>query len=266
MEYAPLYIEFIKIKFKGMAEYRSSFWLTSVSKASVFTVDFLLLWIIVDRFGAIAGWGPYEVLFLFALNLVSYSLAGFFFYHPCMGLPANIQQGDFDEVLVRPLNPLLYLMTRHFSLGYISNVTVALGALIISIVHLEQSFGVTDVLLLILSILGAALIQASLFLFTSVPAFWIIQSSSLSGLILFDIAGFIRYPIVIYQKAVQLFLTFILPLAFINYYPAQLFLGDKGELLHPSLPYWTPVLGLILFYGAYRFWLTGIRHYKSTGS
>jgi ABC-2 type transport system permease protein len=65
---------------------------------------------------------------------------------------------------------------------------------------------------------------------------------------------------------VQVILTFILPYGFINFYPAQLFLGKDDYLFHPSLPYATLPVGLGLFSLAYRFWRYGINRYQGTGS
>src|SRR5690554_2677748 len=137
MQYFPIYFEFIKIKMKSTIEYRGAFLLTSFSKGIVWVVSFLLLWILVNRFGNIAGWGPYEVMLLYALNLASYSFAGFFLFHACRLLPQRIQNGEFDDLLTKPFNPFLFLVCKEFSTGYISNVIVALSSLALCLIKLQ---------------------------------------------------------------------------------------------------------------------------------
>jgi ABC-2 type transport system permease protein len=237
-----------------------------LSKASFWIVEVILIWILVDQFHSIADWGPYEVLLLYGMNLASYALAGFFFYHPFTYLPRRIQSGEFDEILTKPLNPFLYLLSREFSTGYFSNLSVALAVIIVSIIKLDITIGIGNLLFMLIVLLGGGLIQAASFIFTSVPAFWMIQNNSLVSLI-FDIKNFIKYPINAYHWMVQILLTLILPFAFINYYPAQHFLGKAGEgIFHPIFQFITPLVGILLFAGAYGFWKFGIKQYRSTGS
>ncbi|WP_127579262.1 ABC transporter permease [Paenibacillus koleovorans] len=266
MSYFPLYWAFVRIKLKSMTEYRSSFLLVTVSKTIMIGAELALVWLLVYRFQTIAGWSTYEIMLLFGLNMASYALAGFFFYHPFVYLPRRIQTGEFDEILTKPLNPFLYLLSREFSTGYFSNLTVAFVAVTIAFVKLGVSLGPLDLLFLVLVLIGGALIQASAFVYTAVPAFWVIQSGNLSRL-MFDFKGFVRYPLTAYNGVIQVLLTLIIPFAFINFYPAQYFLGkDDFLMFHPFFQYLTPLVGLAMFALAYWFWTVGIRHYRSTGS
>lgn len=266
MQHAPLYWQFIKIKLKAMTDYRSSFLIITFSKTLMWAVEVYVLWILIDRFQSIAGWSSYEVMLLFGLNLASYSLAGFFFYHPFVYLPKRIQSGEFDEMLTKPMNPFLYLLSREFSTGYFSNMGVAAFVVVLAFVKLDIRPDAPDLLFLALVLLGGAMIQAAAFVFAAVPAFWITQSGSLSRL-LNDFKGFIRYPLSAYHGFVQVLLTLVFPFAFINFYPAQYFLRkDDFLMFHPALQYLTPLVGLALFALAYRFWTFGINHYRSTGS
>jgi len=73
---------------------------------------------------------------------------------------------------------------------------------------------------------------------------------------------FIDLPLDVYNPVITFILTFIVPIAFINYYPAELFLG-KG---FSAFAYLTPIVGLISFVIAYNFWKIGLKNYTSTGS
>jgi ABC-2 type transport system permease protein len=76
----------------------------------------------------------------------------------------------------------------------------------------------------------------------------------------------VNYPISIYGKAITILLTFGIPYAFISFYPAQYLLDGKGEtLFHPVLQYGTPVVGIVMFLLAYKFWTIGVNRYESTG-
>ncbi len=64
-------------------------------------------------------------------------------------------------------------------------------------------------------------------------------------------------------------LAFILPFAFMNYFPATILLhktAEAGYTINPLLGWMTPVVGIVWFAGAYLFWRLGLNHYKGTGS
>lgn len=267
MRYIDLYLEFIKIRLQSMLEYRKAFFTGAVAQAISYTTEFLLIWVMIQKFQTIAGWSAYEVMFLYALNLLSYALAGFFLYNPCVEmLSPMLQSGEFDEVLIKPLNPLLYLSSSTFCYGYFSHVT--LSAIIITLCFIKLGITMTfaKVVFLLITAFSGALIQGAAFLFTSVPSFWLVKGDSLRSFMWMS-RYFIQYPLSVYHQLIQVLLTLIIPYAFVNFYPAQYFLSKNDFLMfHPIFQYLPPVVGVLLMIGAYRFWQLGLKHYKSTGS
>jgi len=266
MQYLSLYLEFIKINLYSMIQYRVAYLTSTLAQALDYGVSFILIWVMIYRFGTLNGWLPYEVMFLYALSLCSYAIAGFFLFITMSNLSGMIQTGEFDEVLTKPMNPLLYLASRNFSPGYVSHIALSVAIMAVCLVNLEIKITPLKIAFLCLCILGAALIQGAAFLFTSVPSFWITQNR-LKEILFHQLRSFIEYPISLYNKFVQVTLTLVIPYAFINFYPAQFFLGKQDFLMfNQSLQYLTPLIGLILFILAYKFWNFGLRHYKSTGT
>lgn len=267
MQYMRLYMEYIKLRIMGVAEYRKAFVMGGLAQFASYGAEFLIIWILVNKFESVNGWGAYEVLLLFALNLCSYAIAGFFFFNPTTQLSTMVKNGSFDEVLTKPLNSFLYLVCREFNAAYVSHLFLSILVIKISFEHMNYSLHVGDYLFLILVIISGALIQGAALIMTSLPSFWIVETSGLREILFFEIKGFIRYPITIYNKAIQFILTFILPYAFINFYPAQHFISKNDVLfLNESIRYLSPVVGLVCFIAAYRLWFVGINYYKSTGS
>ena len=78
---------------------------------------------------------------------------------------------------------------------------------------------------------------------------------------------FIRYPITIFPLFMQVILTYILPYAFINFFPAQYFLGKTDfSIFSPMFQYLTPLVGVVAFSISIWFWNWGLKKYQSTGS
>mgnify|MGYP005811801435 FL=1 len=264
-EYILLYMAFVKVTFLTQMEYRGQYFMRLFSKIIIWCSGFIMILVLLNRFQRIGNWSMYEVLFLYALNMLSYSIAGTFFMGPFGKLPRLIIRGELDQILIRPVNPLVYLICTKVSAGYTSNYIIGISVIIICIYQLNLSFNILEVLWLIIVIMGGVLIQAAGFIATGVPAFWILKSDGLRDIFFGNMTNFIDYPLSIYNRAIQILLTFILPYAFINYYPCQFFL-QKQELFHPVFQFITPIVGIFLFFLSYQFWKKGLDAYQGTGS
>ena len=266
MYYLGLYWEFIKIRLKTMVEYRSNTIWTGIAEACGYTADFLVIWIMISKFHNIGDWNAYEVIFLYAINLLTYSLSSMFLYRTCNNLSFQIRTGEFDDIITKPTNPFLYLCCSGFMYGYYSHISVSIFFICFCLAKLGVTLSISKIFFLILSLIGGALIQGAMNLFTTVPSFWMVKNTALRSLT-WSGRNFIEYPISIYHKSIQIILTVILPFAFISFYPAQYFLGKSDFLMfHPIFQFLTPVVGVILFALAYMFWCFGIKHYNSSGS
>jgi len=71
----------------------------------------------------------------------------------------------------------------------------------------------------------------------------------------------------VFPQRIVLSLTFLLPLAFANWYPSLYILGRSDS---SSLPQWlefaSPVVAVLTIVVTVVVWRTGVRHYTSTGS
>ena len=101
---------------------------------------------------------------------------------------------------------------------------------------------------------GAAIITG-IKLFYTTFAFWVKRSQSYVYTA-YNFNEFCYYPITIYNRAVQFFLTFVVPFAVTSYFPAAYLLG-KGKLFQGLF---LPVIIAVVF------WKKGLAHYESAGS
>lgn len=75
-----------------------------------------------------------------------------------------------------------------------------------------------------------------------------------------------NYPLSILPGLVQGLFTFLLPLAFVAYFPVLVLLGIAPERgLMSVLAHWSPAVGFVLFFLAHRVWTWSLRHYQSVG-
>ena len=93
------------------------------------------------------------------------------------------------------------------------------------------------------------------------------ETGSLKELLYYDTRKFAGYPISIFHKAIQGFMIYVVPMAFVNYFPAQFLLRKPDMAGFPEVfLYLTPVVGAGTYLLSYLFWRYGLRYYKSSGN
>lgn len=263
--YARLTFIFMKKTIKSMLTYRWSFLINCISQALDYSVTFLLMWIMISAFEHMNGWNAYEVMLLYSFSLFSYGIAGTFFFQIMNRLPAQIWRGTFDDVLVKPVKVLPYLISSGFICNYIAHIT--LSAVVMSICF--RALQIRIVLPVFIRITGilffGSLIYAGFFLIVSGAAFLVTKINSF-----FNIMYFFReisyYPISIFPKIIQIIVTVLVPYGFINFYPLQELLGKDDFVFHETMAVLAPIVSVLFFTLACLFFIKSSKYYKSSGS
>jgi ABC-2 type transport system permease protein len=101
-------------------------------------------------------------------------------------------------------------------------------------------------------------------------AFWTIDNNEIVNLIAsYDgIRTFIDFPLSSFNVFLQVFFTFLMPYAFVSFYPSIYFLnkGNEQMLFTPLFQYSTPLVGVIVFACGVLFWYKGLKRYSGVGS
>ena len=119
----------------------------------------------------------------------------------------------------------------------------------------------------IFSIIGGVLIQGAIFLFLATLNIYLLETGSLKEVFYWNARKFAGYPISIFHKAIQFCMTFVVPFAFVNYFPAQYILRKDDMAQYPEVfMYLTPIIGIVLYVLAYAFWKYSLKYYKSSGN
>jgi ABC-2 type transport system permease protein len=109
--------------------------------------------------------------------------------------------------------------------------------------------------------------MGALFIVGATITFWTVQSVEAINILTYGGVEMMSYPVQIYPPWMRFFFMYIIPFVFLNYSPA-LYFFDKPDPLHlpPFAPFLAPLVAVILFALALRFWEFGMDHYQSTGS
>ncbi len=262
---ARLYREYWRINVLTTLEYRENFLLWMAFMVVYHGSAIATLYVVLHQFPSMNGWNFRQMAFLYGLWMLAHALHNTLF-SAVSEIPEHIRNGEFDRTLVRPLDALFATIATPgqifpdellLAISYFAVATWYAG------VHVDLAF----VVLVPLVVAGGALIDLAINLIIATLAFWFVRVDALRWIALQLEEEFTRYPIGIYSRGVRLLLTFVLPFAFMNYFPATYFLHKPGATLPlpPAAGLFTPLVGVFFVTFAYAFWRFGLNRYQGVG-
>lgn len=270
MRLLKTYLRFISVLISSELEYKYSFIAKQIANMFWCSVTFIGIWIIIGKFKSINGWDAGQLMFIYSMNILSHSIGGMFFWQPMLSLEEKVRTGQFDLLLIKPVSPLTSLVLSNFVYTYIGWIVVSVYILIRSIQWTGIVLNAANLIFILLTIFGAVLINIAIIMITGSLCFWIIKSGDILGLFHNSNRGIkpvVDYPITIYPKVIQFIISFIVPYAFISFYPSAHLFNKGGDLVFgANLQYLSPVVGLIMIFISWIIWKCGIGRYESTGS
>jgi ABC-2 type transport system permease protein len=261
-----IYLAYISVSFRSQMQYRASFIMQSTGQFLINGVEFLGIWALFDRFGSIGGWGLAEVALLYGMVNSAFALTdatsrGFDTF------ATMVKSGDFDRLLLRPRSTALQLAGQELTLRRVGRFLQGLIILLWACSALNVTWTVGKIVFLMCSMLGGSCFFYGLLILQATAAFWTTESLELANITTYGGVETAQYPLHIYRPWFRKFFTFVLPLAFVNYYPAMLIVGNGEAAEIPAvLLYFSPLFGIFFLAISLQIWKIGTRHYRSTGS
>jgi ABC-2 type transport system permease protein len=254
------------LNLRTQMEYRFQFWVFLIIKALSYLSSYLTIWLILSRFQGIASWSIPEVMVLWALVQLTYTLAAPFYFHSIGKLDEHIVKGTFDHYLTQPINPLVNLIARNLSWTYTSQIALNAGVLIFALQQSGFEASASKVVYLGMTILGGLGFQSFTFLLGGAMSFrWTNAGGGLSHSMRWFSTNLTQYPLSIYPRLLRWLLTFIIPAALINYYPAIYLLGKSSGPIPTGILWLAPGLLVLLGYAGYRIFRYSLRMYQGAG-
>jgi ABC-2 type transport system permease protein len=264
--YLATYARYWRINLLTMLEYRANFLMWAGFTVIYHGTAIAALWVTLRNFPSINGWDFRQTAFMYGLWMLGHALNNTVFF-TVGSVPEFVREGRFDRFLIRPLDPLFQALTVPQQIWP--------DELILAVIYfciVTPFAGVRVDWLLILYVplvaIGGALIDFGINLAIATASFWFVRIDTLRWVVMSLEQEFSRYPISIYQRGVRVVLAFVLPFAFMNYFPATFLLHKSEDGLHlsPTIGLFTPLVGVLVLALAYAFWRIGINRYQGTGS
>ncbi len=256
-----LYLKYVSVILRGLMQYKASFVMAATGQFLVSFSAFLGVWFLFDRFHTVAGFTFAETLLCFAIIPMAFALAECF-VRGFDTFSGTISNGEFDRIMVRPQNEILQVLGSKMDFTRFGRLLQTILVFAYAIPKSGIVWSADKILTLIFMIAGGFCVFSGLFIVYAALCFF--TTEGLEFINVFTDGGreFGQYPFSVYGKRVLQILTFIIPLALVQYYPFLYLTGRSAQPYYPFLP----LVGSLFLIPCLLFWRFGVRHYKSTGS
>ena len=256
-----IYIHSLKLYLKSLIEYRKSFITAFLSQFLIMFTYYFIILALFAKFDNIKGYTKYEVLLCFSVIQFGFSMTETF----ARGIDTFenlIIRGEFDCLLLRPRNILLQVLCTDYDFIKIPRILQSIIILIISLIKLKIQLTIPKIITLTLMLLSSIIIFFSIFLIMASYCFITVQGLEVKNLFTDGGKQIAQYPISIYSKKFIFIFTFIIPYAFVNYYPLLYLIGKSQNKLYMI----SPIIVFSYLIPAILSFKWGIKKYTSVGS
>ena len=256
-----LYFKSLAMHLKGELEYRVNFILSFLSQILVFFTYYFIILALFTKFDSIKGFTLFEVLLCFSIIQFGFSFNEVF----ARGVDKFddlIIRGDFDRLLLRPKNIILQVLCSDSDFVKSSRLIQAIIVLVIAVLHLNIKWNIYKVITLLFMLFSSCVIFFGIFLAAAAYCFFTVQGLEVRNVFTDGGKHMAQYPIGVFQKGFVLFFTFVIPYAFVNYYPLLYFIDKKESLFYA----FSPLLVILYLIPCILVFYWGMKRYTSVGS
>lgn len=246
--------------------YRASFVMTAFGNFAATAFDFVAIMLMFSHVDVLGGYTLPEIALLYGAAGTAFGLADL-----AMGsmdrLGRRVRDGTLDTLLVRPVPVMAQVAADRFALRRLGRITQGVLVLGYALVTLDIDWTLAKVLMMPLMLLSGAAIFGAVFVAGAAFQFFAQDASEVQNSFTYGGNTLLQYPPTVFAKDLVRGVTFVVPLAFVNWLPA-LYVLDRPYPL--DLPDWVaflpPVVAALCWVVAGLAWRAGLRAYRSTGS
>jgi ABC-2 type transport system permease protein len=265
---ARMYLRLLSVQLRSQMQFRFSFWMDLLSTIILNGSFVLSIALVLQRFGGIAGWTFGEVAFLVGMVEMSFGAMDLVFSgFDDAYFSGLVRLGSFDQLLLRPVGITWQVLGSRFLLRRIGRILEGLIIFVVSLSLIHIDWTLAKILYLPVVLVCQLLTMGALFMIGSTITFWTMQSIEAMNVLTYGGTEMMSYPMTVYPGWMQRIFTYVIPFIFMNYYPALFFLDKPDPLGFPRFAsFLAPLVAIIFFFLALRFWRFGIDHYQSSGT
>ncbi|HEY5832370.1 ABC transporter permease [Streptomyces sp.] len=246
--------------------YRTSFFLTALGNLTGSALDFVTIVLMFSHVTVLGGFTLPEVAFLYGTTSTAFGIADL-----VLGsmdrLGRRIRDGTLDTLLLRPVPVLAQVAADRFALRRLGRITQGALVLAWALVRVDVAWTPVKVLMVPMMLVCGAAIFSAVFVAGGAFQFWASDASEVQNSLTYGGQTMLQYPPGVFARELVRGVTFVVPLAFVNWLPALHVLGRPDPLGLPSwVDFASPPVAFACCALAGAAWRAGLRSYRSTGS
>ncbi len=252
-------------RMRSQRSYRANFRLDLASSVLVGAIELAEVLVLFSNVDSLGGLRIPEILVVFGLADVAFSLADLAFGH-CDNLPTYLRAGTLDVFYLRPQPLLLQLITSDISLRRLARAAVGLTALVTGLVVADVDWSFGAVALLVISLVSGIATFSAMFVWAAGAQFFLVDGAEATNAFVYGGRYAATQPASVWSRPLTVLFGFFFPMAFTAYLPTVTLLGLPGsDLLPPWLGWLAPLAAVWTWAMALLAWRIGVRHYQGGG-
>ncbi|ACZ01936.1 ABC transporter permease [Streptobacillus moniliformis] len=225
--YLKLFFLYLYINIKELKSYGIDFYLGSIAMFLKNISNLFLIFFIYNIVNVINGWNINEMIYLYSIVTISFSIWRCFFINT-LNISYYIINGKLDILLIKPLNPLFLIFMEGFDEDAWGDLAV--GIIIYFYISFKLNLPILNIILVFIIALLGGLVFSGISVIGSLFSIIFLGSSNFSDLP-YIIYEFSKYPINIFNPVISILFKTIIPVAWIGYIPAYINLKDGNQNL-----------------------------------
>lgn len=250
---------------RSQRSYRIGFRIDLASSFLVGVVELAEVWVLFRTVDTLGGVDFHQVLLVFGLADVAFSLADLAFGH-CDNLPTYLRAGTLDVFYLRPQPLLLQLVTSDISLRRLARAGVGAVALTAGLLLNDIDWSLAAVVLLGLALVSGVATFAAMFVAAGGLQFFLVDGAEMTNAFVYGGRYAASQPASVWSRPLKVVFGFVFPMAFTAYLPVVTLLGLPATAWLPTWLGWcAPLAAVWAWTMALLAWRWGVRHYQGGG-
>jgi ABC-2 type transport system permease protein len=241
-------------------QYRGNFVASVIGTLFWLAMALLTVGIFFRHTTRLGGWDFWEVVVLLGVfNALTGAIEAVL--RPGVGrLAEDVRTGALDLVLVRPVDPQLYVSFRRLDIWRFMDVAMGLALAGYAMARLGHTPSVLEVLAFLIAMASAVAVVYAIWVALMCLAFWFVAVQNLS--VLFDaVFEGARYPVTAYPGVLRFLFVYLVPIAWTTTIPASALTGR----LRPAGALGAAVVAVIVLALTRLLWKAALSRYTSAG-
>ena len=260
-----LWRRLVGAQIRSQLQYRFSFALDICGAFLISFIDFLAVLVIFHNVPRLGTWTVQEVALLYALSSISFALTDLTIGHLDQ-FPQKVRDGNFDILLVRPRSTLFQVIGSDFQVRRLGKAVQGAAVLVYALGALHLHWTAGRLAMLVVMVPSAIVIFSAVWVIGSCLSFWTTDGGEFTNAFTYGGNFLAQYPVDILSSWLRRFLAYVVPLAFVSYFPVLYILGKPDPLGLPRfLEFASPLVALLAAAVAGLVWRFAVRHYRSAG-